>query len=298
MKARTYYILSLLIIFILAFCGLIAYKYSTRKIMLGSYVFSNVIPKMDKVSSISIDKGDKEINLSLEDGLWRVQEASGYYANYVLLNSLFTDVYNSQYSSLIEDPNDELFSHPISLTFIDNKKVVDSVILGKKDDKHLYTFAKRGNDTFLITGKFVLPLDIMSWIQTPAFRFDEEDIMLINVETSTGEMKEVKINDAPMALKDYLGFVYFKNAIADNEFVLDGAGEARKFIVTSFEGLEVEFSILPKGDAFWGKISLRTTKMPTTIISDYVKQNAFLYDGWYFELPQDYAEPTYRFLNR
>jgi hypothetical protein len=267
--------------------------------MLGSYVFSDVIPNMGKVTFISVKKGGSQINLELEKNLWRVAEADNYYANYILLNSLFTDVFNSQYSSLVENVDNSLFENQTVLSFFDgNKKLVEEVILGSKDDKRLYNFAKKGKDTFLITGKFVLPLDIISWIQTPAFNFQEDEIMDIYSLSEDGSAKKIKYTDTPIVFRDYMGFIYFLNAVHNDDFTVEGAGQERKFVVVSYDGLRVEFSILPKDGKYWGQVKLDTTKMPTVEVKYFVDNNSFLYEGWYFELPQDYAGIFYKYIEK
>lgn len=299
MKARTYYILSLLIVFILMFSCLIVYNHNTRKRMLGSYVFSDVIPNMEKVSKISIKRGDREINLVLIDSLWRVKEADEYYANYVLLNGLFTDIYNSQYSSLVEDINNDLFSHPISLEFWDDKgKIIDNIVLGKKDEKLLYTFAKKDDETFLITGKFVLPLDILSWLQNPTFKYEDNSVLSFQMFTKTGNIIEFPITETPYTLRDYLSFLHFENALKDKNFDKTNVDDEAKFKIISEEGLVLDFTVLKKSEKYWGLLNISTTKLPTLEVDEYVRNNEVLYNGWYFELPQDYGKVIYNFLNK
>lgn len=298
MKNRIYYIMAFLIIFISAFCVVVVHKYNNKKVMLGSYVFAKVIPDMDSVSYISIQRDDRRINLQLKDGLWRVAEADDYYANYALLNGLFTDVYNSQYSSQVEDLKGDLFSNPISLEFKNNQgKVIENIVLGGKDKKYLYNFAKMGEQTFLITGKFVLPLEILSWLQNPAFKFQDIDVLYLQIVEKNGKIKEIEAKETPIEFYDYLGFLHFNNAISEANFDKTDVGEEKSFIIASTEGLEMTFTIFPKGENFWAKIKIGTTRMPTVEANEFVKNNAFLYEGWIFELPQDYGKMIYRFLS-
>ena len=51
-------------------------------------------------------------------------------------------------------------------------------------------------------------------------------------------------------------------------------------------GIIIRLTVLTRNHSYWVNVALDTSVMPTVEAYEFVKNNGFLYDGWYFELPQ------------
>ena len=60
--------------------------------------------------------------------------------------------------------------------------------------------------------------------------------------------------------------------------------EHRNFVIVTDDGLKIIGGLFADQEKYLLSISLKTTIMPTEAAEEYVKQNGFRYEGWYFIL--------------
>lgn len=290
-------IISVLTVFVLSFSLFLFYKAKVSRGVIGSYVFADTLSEIGSLSEITVQSADSEINLELVDGLWRVKEADGYYANYNLLKSFFSDIYNAKYNSKVTESGDDFFENYRIITFKDkNGKYIDSIMLGKKDAKHIYTFAKK-EDVFLIDGTYNLPMGLVSWIQNPVFSFEEENVMSMKLIDSEGKPSEIAFVETKINFRDYTFKPYFEAVLSEKNFTKSETqiSGVKHFILTSYEGLIAEFKVFHKeNDEYWASIKIDTTTMPTLRVSEYVDNNKLLYEGWYFKIPAEVGDVIFK----
>lgn len=297
MKRKTIYkslVAVVVLLFVLMF--VLVMQFRDDRMMIGGYVFGNAIDNIDEVRHVSMGNENGRINLDYDGGLWRVREADGYYANYLILSYLFNDVYNSKYHNKMGNLPEDVFFDAVDLKLASGKeKVFDDILIGKKDDVGLYTFVVKDNAQFAISGRFVLPVDVFSWLQQPTFSLGDDDIMSI-VVVKNSEAKNVNVRSIPFIFKDYLKFMHFEDVRKAQNVDEENAYGHKNFRIETYDGLVIELVIFIMDDAYWATLSLSTSKMPKQKVEDYVRENIFLYDGWYFKVPQSYGDVMYNGL--
>lgn len=60
--------------------------------------------------------------------------------------------------------------------------------------------------------------------------------------------------------------------------------EHKSFAAVTVDGIKVIFGVYKYKENYRLTVSLKTTIMPTEKAAEFVKQNGFRYDGWYFVL--------------
>jgi hypothetical protein len=81
-----------------------------------------------------------------------------------------------------------------------------------------------------------------------------------------------------------MGNVIAVNSLRENNFVKDDVNE-KVIELTTFYGLVITCNIYyDSSNKTWLNIKLSTTALPNSTVNDYIKDNSFLYDGWYFEI--------------
>lgn len=268
----------------------------------GEQVFEKTAANITDIGTIAIETPDTTINLELEDNLWRVREADNYYAGYSLINGLFNEINSSlfyrhqiDYDSK-EDAKYNLDKNGLRIiTKTPNGQILNSVLVGSKTSNGLYHFAKVEGQPgiFLITGNYAFPNKMASWLQQPLLSLEESEISSYAVEETTAERPDVLIPfkisgtnkdiDISRHLKP-LGYVDAVNVLQSENFDIKDWPEHKKLTITTFEGLVIVMNIFTNQNKYWATITLSTTTLPTPQTNDYIKNNAFLYNGWYFEL--------------
>ena len=88
---------------------------------------------------------------------------------------------------------------------------------------------------------------------------------------------------------DLFSYLTFRNVVPQQLFNPDEFPQKRNLRVTLFNGLVTDMEIYADANqkAFWTAIKISSTRLPTRGVNDYIKNNGFFYDGWYFELPPE-----------
>ena len=77
--------------------------------------------------------------------------------------------------------------------------------------------------------------------------------------------------------------LFFYQAVHNNDFE-DWDNKKIKIIMNN--GIIAELTIYAQGHSYWMSVNLTTTALPSIEADEFVKNNGFLYEGWYFEIPQ------------
>lgn len=304
----------LLLLVSLLFAGLVVYMMNQAqyKKMSGNLVFENSYRNPLFINKIVIKSSQNEATLVLDDNFWKVKEADYYYANLILTNDLFMNINNSRFHTKLTYSDDLLkkvglvnpnvanqsdYGKIITLYNQDNV-VLNSFIIGRNSDNDLYTFIKPidKDEIWLVTGKYSLPNQIYSWLQQPLLELDNDSISRITVNENGEEKSASRVNQYTSffdenhnktyvrLLTEELSYLSFEDAKSVQNFDESLYSYHKEIKVETFSGLIATLYMFSDKKDYWLKFSLSTTNLPTTNISDYIKDKSFLYDGWFFKL--------------
>ncbi|MFV0626360.1 MAG: hypothetical protein ACK5N8_03295 [Alphaproteobacteria bacterium] len=290
MKVRIYKVLFLLGAFVISLSSFLVYKSFHHQNDVGEYLYSNVISDMSNVKKVLVKVGFEKYNLSLEDDLWRIDNAGGYYASHFVLNNFLTDIYNSQIFSKVDEVEDKMFENPVKIIFFDkDNKVVEKVLVGNRYKNDIYSFVKKNKVVYVASGVFEFPKELISWIQQPAFAINQNNVLSIKV-LRDGNLERTSLKNLPNMVREYLNFTYFDYVMKEGEFDRNQYPQSRIMEAETKDGLKVGYEFLSNENESWVKISLSTNKLPTAKVAEYVKENSFLYEGWFFKVPNDFVK--------
>lgn len=121
---------------------------------------------------------------------------------------------------------------------------------------------------FELEGTFNIPEQPYQWFRQPLFPFSDSDTEEIyGIDPSRFSFSEL----------------VFYQASRSNDFE---EWDKRKIKVTTSGGVVIDMTVYAYGHSYWLSVSLKTSPMPSIKADNYIKNNGFLFDGWYFELPQ------------
>lgn len=125
-----------------------------------------------------------------------------------------------------------------------------------------------GGQCAVLSGRFDIPAQPYRWFMQPLFPFSDDDIE--------------EIYGAEPGDFSFSGLVFYQVA-HDGDFA---DWDKRKITVVTTGGIVLEMTLYARGHSYWASFAVKPTVMPTVEAAAYLKNNGFLYDGWYFELPQ------------
>lgn len=284
----------------------------------GKLVFAQSVEKGLELNKLVLKTPENIITFELDNNFWRVKEADYYYANIEFLNNLFININNSRYyGQLPYSPANILNAGlddeaGVSIETYSDNKLLDSFIVGRIVQDGLYSFIKPTNkdEIWLAEEAFELPHDIASWLQQPLITYPNDFIEQVSVidstyfNTATRADKIYPFFDKdknivnPQALLERFNFLTFKKVVKASNFDEKSMPNHRKIILTTFSGLITKVDLFYDDVNYWIKISFSTTNLPTAAVNAYIKDNAFLYDGWYFQLPTSTGKVFSKFILR
>lgn len=282
----------------------------------GTLVFAKTYQDGAELDRIVVRSAAETVTLELKDNLWRVKESGGYYAGTYLLNTLLKDLNTSVFYSRrentpqavrefnLEEPQTGGKNSGVRLSVYAGEKLQDTLILGKTTENDLYRFARLDNgEIWLISGRFELPAQAYSWLLQPVLELPSTLIETIRfyqdgVQTTVGRKDSTRdFSDSEgrmvkaLAQTGLLEHLTVENALDEASFARLKATLIRRMEIITFQGLifYLDFYVDAQ-QKNWLRINLSTTPLPMTIVNDYIKDNRFLYDGWYFELSPETAK--------
>lgn len=291
-----------------------AYKRSS-----GELVFAQTYSQINDIGSILIHKDANTLSLVLEDNLWRVKNEDYYYANYPLINQLFNNFISSKYYRPVNEEQVQTSDFIKNAVKIDvltkDNRLLNSILVGNKEDRGVYyigTDASTPEKLFLITGSYHFPENIYSWLQQPILQLSPTQIKKIEITNAekpiilkrdnenqpfsiTLENKTAKNINAELLLQS-LNYVSAEKVIAAQNFDDTPYSLQKTYKITTFDGLIVNLRLFHSDNDYWAEIKLSATNLPTSEISDYIENNTFLYDGWYFKIPAETGKVLFNYM--
>lgn len=274
----------------------------------GEVVFAKTIQNLNNLGRLTIKNQGKEVNLQLEDNLWRIMEMGNYYADYNQINNLFKDfteakVYRRRGLATPEDKKKfGLEENALRIITRDKQEqVLNDVIIGQSTTNGLYHFAQISSEPniFLISGKLKFPKQIYSWLKQPILSFSPQEISSLRIKNTTAVRKNplldftIKGTTKATNIKSYLGALIYVPAYDVRraaDFDEKDWPQQNHLQLTTFDGLVMDISIFSNNNEYWAALKISATRLPKASTNDYIKDNAFLYDGWYFKLDKTIGE--------
>lgn len=281
----------------------------------GKLVFPATVENGLKLDKVVIKTPRNQTTLLLENNFWLVKEEDYYYANIELLNELFNSLNTSRYrhrqqfspqiadEDLLAAPGQGTPEHTGTLieTFAgENPQPMESIIIGKETANGLYHFARPldKEEIWLIDGSYILPDDNYSWLMQPILDYPAEIIEKVVISENnqitlsasrsrsnypffTPEQKTVPLD----ALLERFNFFITEKVLSAQNFDETLFPRHRRIELTTFSGMVTVVDLYYDSNDYWVKISLSTTTLPTASVNAYIRDNNFLYDGWFFKIP-------------
>ncbi len=230
-------------------------------------------------------------------------EADFYYANSLRLEKLFNAFDRAVYSLCMKETGNGAdkygFRNGLKIQTYAGEKLLDAYSFGNNDPYNQYRFFRPSGENKICQTetKFDFPQKFYSWLQQPLMQLLESDVREIKIIADNGKERLISRTAEFLPLLDtdssrsvnlqnffdVTGFLSFTDVLSARNFSEDTALTGT-IDITLFSGLVYKMQLFRRNDSFWLKVNLSSTALPTAGIGDYIKDNAFLYDGWYFRL--------------
>ena len=292
----------LLLAFLWAAGGLYFFEQKGNDVK-GALVFAESYNAGTKVDRIEVGNQQNKITLVLENGGWRVAEADYYYAHPGFVAALLEDLNQARlYRPQEKEPQPE--KGWTSIKVFAGNKLLNSVEVGDKTPNQRYNYLKRdAQGGWLVEGKFQLPRRLYSWMQQPLTAFPPSLFEAVEI-VENGESRQAKRESELQEFLDAEGrhlkmtnllqvfeFLNARGAQAAQNFDDSVHQKLRKIVLTTFSGMVITADLYQDAEKnYWLKLSFSTTHLPTVYVNDYIKENSYLYEGWYFKISPEAGE--------
>lgn len=310
MRKRSLLISVLAIFCIAAVWGAVFWQANRNDAKLqGKLVFAKTFDLGHKFNRIVITTAEGVTDLRQDDSYWRIENSGNYYADFWLMHQFLDTMNKSTYTIklpyseqvvrqryLVNPEIEKEDSGLLIRTYFDDE-LLDEVIVGLPDENQMYFFARtlQRNDIWLINGAFNLPVLPQYWLVRPVLSVSPKTVEVVEID-EVSVQREIEgrpfYNNQRMmvsveALLNVLGNVTATDVADEAQFKQKGfdALSLRNIKIVTFYGLEFNCRLYYNGEGrFWLNVKLSTTPLPMTGVNDYIRDNSFLYEGWYFEL--------------
>ena len=303
------FLLASVVTLLLVLCIVYLFVWNNNNKLHGKLVFSETYNRGILIDRIKLVSAEDTVDIVRKGDYWVIENKNDYYADFILVNGLLNSLNKSIYSMSFpfnQEIADEKFlntpdkdkqnSGIIIKTFIKDEKV-DEMIIGLSDESKNYYFARnlKDDNIWLISEDFNIPVYTKDWIVKPIVSIPTkqiENIQIDNVQVKRFDEYTPFYDDKDIIvqvdiLTDIFSRLFVANVVNEAQFenIKSDTMKTKNIKVTTFLGLVFDFDLYYSGsDEVWCKIKLSTTSLPKTIINDYINDNKFLYDGWYFEI--------------
>lgn len=283
----------------------------------GKLVFAKTVDNGLEMDKAVITTPEGTVTLMLENNYWVIKEADYYYAGIDIVNDFFRTMNTAVYfrplkyspealsSDKLENPDSKSPGAGTRIETFSGNQLLDSVIIGKQSGDKKYQFARASekNEIWMIDADFLLPPEVYSWLMQPILNYSEDLIEQITItdtltdsspQTETAARSDsfqpfwnlkTSLITHPQVLLERLVFLIAEDVRSAQNFDEKLFKAHRRLTVTTFSGLITTLDLYYDNTAYWLKITLSTTSLPTSAVNAYIRDNAFLYDGWYFKIP-------------
>ena len=303
----------LLIIAITALLAVVAVlaflRFRSEGRLQGRLVFARTYDAGEKIDNIVITSNVGSIRLRQTDGYWTLPDYGGYYADFRII-SRFLDTLNSSTYAVPMPYSDELYAKAhlhsplqekqnsgILLQTYAGEELVDAVVSGINDERNRYFFASSPDSRriWLVNGDYDIPYLTSEWLPHPIVDIPSSAIEMINIDgqvvgrsLSIEEFRDrlgvgVNVDMLTGILSSLDVDAVMSRQLFDEQY--PDISVSRIYDITTFYGLMFHFNLYePQKNRLWVSIKLLSDTLPKTAVSDYIKDNSFLYEDWYFSI--------------
>ncbi len=308
-------LLAIFILMILALAwavsGIIITRKNEPQINNGRLVFARTASHRN-ISKITVTSSEGSISFEADNNMWLVKESDYYYANIELLNLLMSDIHTARYIgkqtfnktlmeklSLLMPAANETGAGTLIETFDEQGNPLDAIIIGKQNKKNNFYFVRPADkeEIWIADGNFLLPAEVYSWLMQPLFEFPENIFETISVTdgetTSTAARNNARAHFFnkenvvfPKAVIERYSYLIAEKVLSAQNFDETLFPRHKQIVLSTFNGLKITTDMFYDNKEYWIKITLSPMVLSTVAVNDYIKDNAFRFDGWYFKIPQ------------
>ena len=285
------------------------FRFSSPEQVQGQLVFNRTFDNGAKVNKILIDSVNGSIELNQKDGYWRIGNYDNYYADFTAVKQ-FMDMLNSSIYVMevppaqdqkdnvaLQDPlKQKEFAGFLVRTYAGDKEL-DAVIIGLRASEKGYFFARRqdSDKVWVISWNNEIPSVAQDWLPSSIM-----DIPTSAVQSLSIDNRSLTRQVSMQGFTDRFGAVIDINWLLYNltSFAIDDIMSQKEFAkkypdtdikkiydITTFYGLVFEIIFYDTGnDEAWVSIKLLADTLPKAAVYDYIKDNSFLYEDWYFSV--------------
>ena len=275
----------------------------------GNLYFAKI--SSQEINKIQINQPKLTITLLQEDNLWKVAEADYYYADFNIIHNLLNNIKSARISSQLKDKAKENQPQQISISLFNSQgQEIDYTNISMTEDELQDTKVYRPNDKdiYVLDKTFTLPDQISSWTNQPFLQVSVKDIQQITLKENKYYRKnqtydfinkdKTLINKQELNnLLKKLQYVSYEQVMSAQNFDDTKYPQKRNIQIIDFNGLIRDIEILTDTQEYWVKQTFSTTPLPTINTNDYIRNNSFLYDGWYFRLSPTMGKLLYSYAN-
>lgn len=285
------------------------YVWNNDSKLQGKLVFSDTYNIATSIDRIEFKSSEETVVLTLNDTYWLIENKNNYYADFLLVNNLLNSLNKSVYSvkfpynekianeKLLKNPDNIEKNSGLLIKTYSKDKLINEIIVGLPDDSKNYYFSRnlKDDNIWLISEKFDFPIYSSDWIVRPILSVSEKQIETIQIDDKQvnrfdeftpfyNEKNEVANT---RVFTDTLLRLFVVDAIPEQEFIKNITNDikTKKITITTYMGLVFELDLYySTNNKVWCKIKLSQTSLPIFMVNDYINDNQFLYEGWYFEI--------------
>lgn len=296
----------------LLFLGIRKSIYQTYTMSKGNYFFQNTRERAD-IAKIKITFPNEEtVTVIQKDGLWRIAEADNYYAALPQVNNLVNVIRHTvifRADTMQPQDAEKYFVDAVKIESFDEKeKIVDSAVIAPHKEKNKYQYAILNGDNYLyqLSGKIAFSPYIAEWVKMPLLQLEDRQIK--NIKSNDFEVYREYASDALKSvttkeptphiakLTNDLWFLVADEIKEKNHFDLTSAQLVREYDIHLFSGIIYQLKIYSDNKDYWLNITLNKEFLVNNDAAVFIKENALLYENWFFKLSRDIGESIARFI--
>ena len=247
------------IFYILAFWIIMA---SLAVFLLTPNVYSPNNPLPEQISRTTKIILDKENSIEKINGIWSSVENDLYPVDNELVENLLTNLRQASVhaSKSRLSPSDRL-----KITLEDTTQQAVELFISPQKSNIIALYNQK---YYSFSGEIKIPSQPYQWFAQPLLPIPD------NLITSIKGVDKDKFSFAKLT---------FLQATKENDF---GDWPQKEISIKTEDGITIVLTIYTKNHSYWLSARLGTTIMPTIEAKKHLNDNQFLYNGWYFELPQ------------
>lgn len=305
-KRTIFAVLSVLLLTITSFY--VSNKLQEKNIQ-GKLVFAKSYDAGSQVNRVVITDYQNTVELRQNDGYWRLPGYHDYYADFNLVKSFFDTLNSSTYLqpvskesakveelSLLNPQNNNHSSGILVQTYADDE-LLDAIIIGMKDSDNGFFIARRADsdNIWLIGGNYDIPCIAKLWLPKSILDIPAKAVEMLGVDghlISRRSPTENFYDRLGLAiptgwLLQTLSSLNITDVITEKMFNdrYAKADISKIYDINTFYGLRFELDFYEtSADDVWVNIKLSSDTVALRSVNDYINDNAFLYEGWYFKI--------------